>query len=113
MGWPARVVCVLAAPGRLEGARLWRVVNGAPTVWQESGELPAPDPQHIERILHGKNPHVERRESNVGAGTQAESQMGVLEARPKGELDPKTRGWLELFRRYAEVALKLANGDMR
>ena len=32
--------------------------------------------------------------------------VGVLEARPKGELDPKTRGWLELFRRYAEVALE-------
>jgi sigma-B regulation protein RsbU (phosphoserine phosphatase) len=30
----------------------------------------------------------------------------VLEACPKGELDPKTRGWLELFRRYAEVALE-------
>jgi hypothetical protein len=24
----AQMVCVLAAPGRLEGARLWRVVNG-------------------------------------------------------------------------------------
>ena len=35
----AQMVCVLAAPGRFEGARLWRVVNGTPVVWQESGEL--------------------------------------------------------------------------
>ncbi len=32
--------------------------------------------------------------------------MGILEAWPKGRLDPRTRGWLELFRRYAEVALE-------
>ena len=66
----AQMVCVLAAPGRLEGARLWRVVNGAPTVWQESGELPAPDPVHIERILHGKNPHANGREIHMGAGAR-------------------------------------------
>ncbi|MFY9802411.1 MAG: GAF domain-containing SpoIIE family protein phosphatase [Candidatus Acidiferrales bacterium] len=101
----AQMVCVLAAPGRLEGARLWRVVNGLPTVWQESGDLPAPDPVHIERILHGKNPHANGENSTwvLGRGL---NPVGVLEARPKGELDPKTRGWLELFRRYAEVALE-------
>jgi sigma-B regulation protein RsbU (phosphoserine phosphatase) len=32
--------------------------------------------------------------------------VGILEAWPKGPLDPRTRGWLELFRRYAEVALE-------
>ncbi len=101
----AQMVCVLAAPGRLEGARLWRVVNGAPTVWQESGELPAPDPRHIERILHGKNPHVNGEKATWVLG-RGPNPVGVLEARPKGELDPKTRGWLELFRRYAEVALE-------
>jgi phosphoserine phosphatase RsbU/P len=101
----AQMVCVLAAPGRLEGARLWRVVNGAPTVWQESGDLPAPDPVLIERILHGKNPHVNGEKSTWVLG-RGPNPVGVLEARPKGELDPKTRGWLELFRRYAEVALE-------
>jgi sigma-B regulation protein RsbU (phosphoserine phosphatase) len=101
----AQMVCVLAAPGRLEGARLWRVVNGAPTVWQESGDLPAPDPVLIERILHGKNPHVNGEKATWVLG-RGSNPVGVLEARPKGELDPKTRGWLELFRRYAEVALE-------
>jgi phosphoserine phosphatase RsbU/P len=101
----AQMVCVLAAPGRLEGARLWRVVNGAPKVWQESGELPAPNPVLIERILHGKNPRANGENSTwvLGRGT---NPVGVLEARPKGEMDAKTRGWLDLFRRYAEVALE-------
>ena len=101
----AQMVCVLAAPGRLEGARLWRVVNGTPTVWQESGELPAPDPVYIERVLHGKNPHVNGEKPTWVLG-RGPSPVGVLEARPKGDLDAKTRGWLELFRRYAEVALE-------
>ena len=39
----------------------------------------------------------------LGRGT---NPVGVLEARPKGKLDSKTRGWLDLFRRYAEVALE-------
>ncbi len=43
----AQMVCVLAAPGRFEGARLWHVTNGTPSVWQESGELPPPDVARI------------------------------------------------------------------
>src|SRR5580704_18317990 len=50
----SQMVRVLAAPGRLEGARLWRIVNGTPTIWQESGELPAADSAGIESIIRGK-----------------------------------------------------------
>ncbi|MFZ3214856.1 MAG: GAF domain-containing SpoIIE family protein phosphatase [Candidatus Acidiferrales bacterium] len=101
----AQVVCALAAPGRFEGARLWRVVKGSPAVWQESGDLPAPDPAHIERILQGKHSGANGDNCTwvLGHGT---NPVGILEARPKGKLDPKTYRWLELFRRYAEVALE-------
>ncbi|MGA7624098.1 MAG: GAF domain-containing SpoIIE family protein phosphatase [Candidatus Acidiferrales bacterium] len=101
----AQMVGVLAEPGRLEGARLWRVVDGAPVLWQESGELPAPDPVRITRILHGKNPNVNGENSTwvLGRGT---NPLGVLEAHVKGTINAKTRGWMDLFRRYAEVALE-------
>src|SRR5271163_3842754 len=99
------MVCVLAAPGRLDGARLWRVVGGAPSVWQESGELPKPDAARIERILHGKNPNANGDGTTwvLGRGTPP---VGILEASSKGKFDGKTQGWLDLFRRYAEVALE-------
>ena len=104
----AQMVQLLAGPGRLEGARLWRIVNGMPTVWTESGTLPQADPSALEEIIRGR--HI------PGANGQGHthkwplgrtgSLMGVLEARPKGKLDQKTRGWLDLIRRYAEVALE-------
>jgi sigma-B regulation protein RsbU (phosphoserine phosphatase) len=101
----AQMVCVLAAPGRFEGARLWRVSNGTPTVWQESGELPAPDVARIERILRGMDAGSNGSDFAWVLG-RGPHPVGVLEARPKGELDQRTRGWLDLFRRYAEVALE-------
>jgi sigma-B regulation protein RsbU (phosphoserine phosphatase) len=101
----AQMVCVLAAPGRLEGARLWRVVGGLPSVWQESGELPKADAARIERILQGKDSAANGNRCTWVLGHGA-NPVGILEAWPKGPLDPRTRGWLELFRRYAEVALE-------
>jgi phosphoserine phosphatase RsbU/P len=101
----AQMVCVLAAPGRLEGARLWRVVGGLPSVWQESGDLPKADAARIERILQG-NDSVANGDRCTWVLGHGAKPVGVLEAWPKGELDPRTRGWLELFRRYAEVALE-------
>jgi sigma-B regulation protein RsbU (phosphoserine phosphatase) len=101
----AQMVCVLAAPGRLEGARLWRVVGGLPSVWQESGELPKADAARIERILQGKDSGANGNSCTWVLGHGAHP-VGILEAWPKGPLDPRTRGWLELFRRYAEVALE-------
>ena len=101
----AQMVCVLAAPGRLEGARLWRVVGGLPSVWQESGELPKADAARIERVLQGKDSGANGNSCTWVLGHGARP-VGILEAWPKGPLDPGTRGWLELFRRYAEVALE-------
>src|ERR1700723_4741606 len=99
------MVCVLAAPGRLEGARLWRVVGGAPSVWQESGELPKPDAARIERILQGKDSGTNGDYCTFVLG-HGPHPVGILEAWPKGPLDPRTRVWLDFFRRYAEVALE-------
>ena len=86
----AQMVCVLAAPGRFEGARLWRVVNGTPVVWQESGELPAADVNRIERILHGKNPNANGDATTwiLGRGS---NPVGILETQPKGKIDAQTK----------------------
>src|ERR1700735_3785997 len=96
---------VLAAPGRLEGARLWRIVNGTPTIWQESGELPAADSSTIENILRGKASGKNGKSRTWLLGRPADP-VGVLETSLKAPLDEKTRIWLDLFRRYAEVALE-------
>src|ERR1700735_2962945 len=102
---PSQMVRVLAAPGRLEGARLWRIVNGTPTIWQESGELPAADSSTIENILRGKASGKNGKSRTWLLGRPADP-VGVLETSLKAPLDEKTRIWLDLFRRYAEVALE-------
>jgi phosphoserine phosphatase RsbU/P len=101
----AQMVRALAAPGRLEGARLWRIVNGTPAVWQESGELPPADLDGIQNVLHGKDAGKDGRSHTWLLGRVGDP-VGVLEASLKAPLDEKTRVWLDLFRRYAEVALE-------
>jgi sigma-B regulation protein RsbU (phosphoserine phosphatase) len=101
----AQMVRALAAPGRLEGARLWRIVNGTPAVWQESGELPPADLDGIKNVLDGKDAGKDGRSHTWLLG-RAGDPVGVLEASLKAPLDEKTRVWLDLFRRYAEVALE-------
>jgi phosphoserine phosphatase RsbU/P len=101
----AQMVRALAAPGRLEGARLWRIEDGMPCVWQESGTLPAPDPEQIANALRGKESGANGHSHSWALGRGA-VPVGILEAWSKGTLDEKTRGWLDLFRRYAEVALE-------
>jgi phosphoserine phosphatase RsbU/P len=100
-----QMVRALVGPGLLDGARLWRVVNGTPAVWEESGRLPAPDPKEIEKTLRGKNAGANGRNQSWLLG-RAESPVGVLEASLKTAADENTRTWLDLFRRYAEVALE-------
>jgi phosphoserine phosphatase RsbU/P len=102
----AQMVHVLAAPGRLEGARLWRIVNGELMVWQESGTLPEPNPAHVAEILREKNVAASNGLSHTWMLGHGTTPVGVLETCAKGTLDEKTRGWLDLFRRYAEVALE-------
>jgi phosphoserine phosphatase RsbU/P len=102
----AQMVRVLAGPGHLEGARLWRVVNGTPSVWEESGELPPPDHARVENILRGKHVPSQNGGSHTWPLGRNGAVVGILEASIPGKLDVKTRAWLDLFRRYAEVALE-------
>ncbi len=101
----AQMVRLLAAPGRMDGARLWHIVNGMPAVWQESGKMPAPDPAHIANVLRGKHSGANGHSVTWALGRGA-APVGVLETWSKNKLALKTRGWLDLFRRYAEVALE-------
>ncbi len=101
----AQMVKALALPGRLEGARLWRIENGMPCVWHQSGTLPAADPAHIANVLRGKE-SGSNGTSHTWALGRGSAPVGILEACSKGKLDLKTRGWLDLFRRFAEVALE-------
>jgi sigma-B regulation protein RsbU (phosphoserine phosphatase) len=102
----AQMVQVLARAGGLDGARLWRVVNGIPSVWEESGELPAPDSERVEKFLRGKSIPSTNGGSHTWLLGREGALLGVLEANFKGKLDIETRSWLDLFRRYAEVALE-------
>jgi sigma-B regulation protein RsbU (phosphoserine phosphatase) len=102
----AQMVQVLARAGGLDGARLWRVVNGIPSVWEESGELPAPDSERVEKFLRGKSVPNTNGGSHTWLLGREGGLLGVLEANFKGKLDIETRSWLDLFRRYAEVALE-------
>jgi len=102
----AQMVHALSAPGRLVGARLWRMVDGELSVWQESGELPKANPAHILGLLKGKSTAASNGRRHTWPLGRGKTPVGVLEACPKGKLDEKTSAWLELFRRYAEVALE-------
>ncbi|HKS82079.1 MAG TPA: GAF domain-containing SpoIIE family protein phosphatase [Candidatus Acidoferrales bacterium] len=101
----AQMVRALSSPGRMAGARLWHIVNGMPEIWQESGKLPAPNAARIAKILRGKDSGANGHSQTWALG-RGDSPVGVLEAWSKNKLAAKTRDWLELFRRYAEVALE-------
>src|ERR1700689_3237386 len=101
----AQMVRALSAPGRLEGARLWRIVDGTPALWHESGELPPADLDGIKDVFLGKDAGKNGRSHTWLLG-RASDPVGVLEASLQAPLDEKTRVWLDLFRRYAEVALE-------
>ncbi|MGB0035236.1 MAG: GAF domain-containing SpoIIE family protein phosphatase [Candidatus Acidiferrales bacterium] len=101
-----QMVRVLTTTDCLEGARIWRIVNGTPMVWEESGDMPAANPSVVDQILRGKHIPGTNGECQTWPLGRGITPLGVLETRPKGKLDQKTRGWLELFRRFAEVALE-------
>lgn len=102
----AEMVRVLASPESVDGARIWRLVDGTPAIWQESGKLPPANPAHVESVLKGKHSPSANGRANTWALGRGTTPLGVLEVASKSKLDEKTRVWLELFRRYAEVALE-------
>ena len=88
----------------LPGARLWRVQDGAPAIWQECGSLGEADVALISKALAGTAGKAEGgRWTGVlsGDGTPA----SVLEVATGGPLDEPVASVLQLFSRYAAVAL--------
>lgn len=101
-----QVVGVVASQHGVAGARLWRVVEGSPQVWRESGTLPVADPAPIVRLLTDQVATAANGRSCIWSLGRDPSPRGVLEACATSSLDEPTRRWLDLFVRYAEVALE-------
>ncbi len=102
----AEMVRLLTAPGCVEGARIWKLVDGVPAVWQESGKLPVATPNYVEEVLKGKYSQGGNGRASAWALGRGTTPVGVLEIASKSKLNEKTRSWLELVLRYAEVALE-------
>ena len=85
---------------------MWKLVDGVPAVWQESGKLPVATPDYVEQVLKGKYSQGGNGRASAWALGRGTTPVGVLEIASKSKLDEKTRSWLELVLRYAEVALE-------
>jgi len=89
----------------MPGARLWRVNDGAPTVWQEMGSLSDADAGFISGAIAGAS--AGRADGSrwacalPGDGVAA----SALEISAGGPLDEAAQSILQLFSRYAGVAL--------
>jgi len=90
------------------GIRLWRVSGGQPSVWEETGKLPPADEALVRQTLSGQSSALGKAAAGavwtcvLGSDGGA---WGVLEARGAKALGEETRRALELFGRFAGVAL--------
>ncbi|MGH9776446.1 MAG: PP2C family protein-serine/threonine phosphatase [Candidatus Acidiferrales bacterium] len=101
-----QVVAIVAAERGFSGARLWRLEKGSPVVWHEKGELPAARAEAIGEMFAGGGSASSNGSLLLcGLGPEQE-RLAVLEAHSAGSLTAEMQSWLELFRRYAEVALE-------
>ncbi len=100
-----QLVQTVASQRGVVGARLWRFAGGVPTVWSETGNLPAPDLAALEKFLTGQSVWQANGRSWTWALGQDSSRLGVLEAQASEALDEETQSLLTLMSRYAEVAL--------
>jgi serine phosphatase RsbU (regulator of sigma subunit) len=100
-----RVVEVAIAQFAISGARLWRVTDGMPSVWQEAGELPPPDVQLPEQaVASGQVARARGAHVALSLGGNGRANL-VLEACSTKPLTPDTRHLLELYGHFAGVAL--------
>jgi phosphoserine phosphatase RsbU/P len=95
---------LLASRGKLGGARLWHIVDGMPAVWGEAGSLPKPDPVRVAKLLRGEASRNGGSSSLFPLGAE-KAPMAVLEAAGNAK-HRKTKEWLPVFCRYAQVALE-------
>jgi len=100
-----RVVEAAQTQFGLPGARLWRVHDGNPTVWQQAGALAEGDAGFIRNALAaapaGKADGVKWACALPGNGAPG----SALEIAASGPLDEATQNVLQLYGRYAGVAL--------
>ena len=100
----AQMAHALAAPGKLDGARIWHLVDGVPSVWGESGALPEADPVRVARTFRGEaSKNGGSRLVPLGGETPP---FGVLEAGAGKKHSGKGFDWLPVFCQYAQVALE-------
>jgi sigma-B regulation protein RsbU (phosphoserine phosphatase) len=98
---------VEAAHGKLglAGARLWKLESGAPALWQEAGApLPADD-AHVRSVFSGTSSRHADNRRWACALTGDGSTTAVLEVAASAPLEASQRSMLDVFGRYAGVAL--------
>lgn len=108
-----QVVALAAAQPGVTGARLWRLTEGKPTVWHETGKVPPADEAVAlkaltERPAPGTTLLAQRSTGGTHWACSLSSDghvIAVLETRSSKLLDPRVRGLLELYSRFAGVAL--------
>ena len=102
-----QVVEVAAALAPGGSVHLWKIIDGKPTIWQESGKLPRAEKITIEKVFPGLNP--EGRGSQWARPLKMNGEvLGVLEVCGTTSLSDKIRDSLEKFARIAETALNHA-----
>ena len=89
----------------MPGARLWRVHDGAPSVWQEMGSLNDADAGFIRGALAGASTGQADGSRWACALPGDGVATSALEISAGGPLDEAAQNILQLFGRYAGVAL--------
>jgi serine phosphatase RsbU (regulator of sigma subunit) len=100
-----RVVEAARTQFGLPGARLWRVHDGTLAVWQESGSPPATDEAFIRRTMSGAGTGQADGGRWACALAGEAAPASVLEISSSGQLDEAAQHVLQLYSRYAAVAL--------
>ena len=101
----AEMVRLLAAPGCVQGARIWKLVDGVPAVWQESGKLPVATPDYVEQVLKGKYSQSGNGRASTWALGRGTTPVGVLEIASKSKLDLQISFTSQGSKRFSEWSL--------
>jgi len=99
-----QVVETAAACLGVRGARLWRMLESKPVVWQQAGSLPAEDPSVAAKAFSGLVSSSGTSEWFFAATGDSHAGL-VLEVAPTQPLDAETRSLVALYSRYAASAL--------
>ncbi len=89
----------------MPGVRLWRMQDGSPTVWQQAGALAEADAGFVRNALSGA-PAGKSEGARWACALPGDGAPGsALEIAAGGPLDEPTQNVLQLYSRYAGVAL--------